>query len=87
MTILESLPYSFYQFKLNYSMNKIDFIIFELLSALQVTDGIIKSHPSVINVEKASISKTLSKKNDKQKKKKVPSNPNKNINLQIKNYD
>ena len=33
--ILELLPNSFKQFKLNCNMNKIDFILFELLNALE----------------------------------------------------
>ena len=48
--ILESLHDSFNQFKLNCSMNKIDFILFGL--ALQAMKGIIKDNPSVNNVEK-----------------------------------
>ena len=36
---------SFNQFKLNCSMNKINFIFFKLLNALQEAKGIIKGHP------------------------------------------
>ena len=50
--ILESLPDSFNQFKLNCSMNKIDFTLFEFLNALQVAEGIIKGYPSVNHVKK-----------------------------------
>ena len=59
--ILESLLDSFNQFKLNCSTNKIDFILLELLNTLQTAKSIIKSHPSVNNVEKASLSKFLPK--------------------------
>ena len=61
-------------------MNKIDFILFELLNALQAVKGIIKDHPSVNNVKKTSLSKFFSKENGKWKKKKVSSNPNKVLN-------
>ena len=53
--ILESLPDSFNQFKLNCSMNKINFTLFELLNALQATEGIIKGHSSINNVKKSFI--------------------------------
>ena len=42
--ILESLTESFNQFKLNYSMNKINFILSKLLNALQAAKGIIKGY-------------------------------------------
>ena len=48
--ILESLSDSFNQFKLNYSMNKINFIFVELLNTLQELESIIESH--INNVEK-----------------------------------
>ena len=57
-------------------MNKINFIIFELLNALQAASGIIKGHPSVNNVKKISFSKNFPKEKGKQKTKKVSSNPN-----------
>ena len=58
-------------------MNKIDFIFFELLNALQIAKGIIKGHSSVNNVEKLHFPRLFSRKKGKQKKKKVLSNPNK----------
>ena len=63
--ILQSLPNSFNQFKLNYNMNKIDFTLVELLNALQAVEGIIKGHPSFNNVEKILFSKSFSKKKGK----------------------
>ena len=48
--ILKSFLDSFNQFKLNCSMNKIDFTIFELLNALHAAKGIIKGHSSINNV-------------------------------------
>ena len=78
--VILELSNSFNQFKLNCSMNKIDFTLSKLLNALQAVKGIIKGHPSVNNVKKYLLSKPFSKKNGKQKKKKVPSNPNKILN-------
>ena len=40
--ILESLPDSFNQFKLNCNMNKINYIFFELLNALQEEKVLLK---------------------------------------------
>ena len=54
--ILGSLPDSFNQFKLNCSMNKIDFTLTELLNALQTMDDIIKCHHNINNVENTSFS-------------------------------
>ena len=51
---------SFDQFKLNCSMNKIDFTLVELLNALQATGDIIKGHPSINNVKKKFIFKVFS---------------------------
>ena len=59
--ILKSLSDSSNQFKLNRSMNKINFILIELLNALHVVDGIIKGHPCVNNVEKILFFKPFSK--------------------------
>jgi len=50
--ILESLPESYDQFKLNYILNHKDYSLSELMSALQATEGIIKPTPSVQNTEK-----------------------------------
>ena len=54
--IIKSLLDSFNQFKLNCSMNKLDFTVGELLNALQAAEGIIKGHPSINNVIKTSFS-------------------------------
>ena len=59
--ILESLPDSFNQFKLNYSKNKINFKLIELLNTLYVAEGIIKGYPSINNVEKSLFSKFFPK--------------------------
>ena len=67
----------FNQFKLNCSVNKINFTFNKLLNALQVVEGIIKGYPSIKNMKKASFFKHFPKGNVKQKKKKILSNPNK----------
>ena len=79
--ILESLSNSFNQFKLNYRMDKINFTLAALINTLQVADGIIKGHPSINNVKKASFSKSFPKEKGKWEKKKATSNPNKVLNL------
>ena len=68
--ILESLPGSFNQFKFNCSMR----------NSLQAAEGIIKGHPSINSEEKASFLEPSLKGKGKQKKKKVPNNPNKVLN-------
>ena len=68
--ILESLPDSFSQFKLNYSMNKMSLSLGELVSSLKAAEGIIKAHPSAHNVEKPSTSKSKLKGKGKKKGKK-----------------
>ena len=50
--ILNSLPQSFGQFKLNYNMNQINFS----MSELQAAEGVIKPGGNVLNVEKSSYS-------------------------------
>ena len=73
--ILESLPNSFNQFKLNYSMNKINFTLSKLLNALQAAEGIIKGHHSVNNVEKSLFFKKNLKEKGKRKRKKLQVTP------------
>ncbi|XP_059633051.1 uncharacterized protein LOC132275880 [Cornus florida] len=54
--ILQSLPESLNQLKLNYSMNSIAYSLSELMNALQVAEGIFKGQGSVHTVEKGSSS-------------------------------
>ena len=61
-------------------MNKIDFILSDLLNTLLVAEAIIKGHPSVNSMECFLLFKHFHKGQGKQKNKKVPSNPNKIIN-------
>ncbi|ONK59787.1 uncharacterized protein A4U43_C08F10690 [Asparagus officinalis] len=71
--ILESLPESYDQFKLNYVLNHKDYSLSELMSALQATEGIIKPTPSIQNTEKTSFK--AGPKRQKQFKKKKPKHP------------
>ena len=70
--ILESLPESYDQFKLNYVLNHKDYTLSELMNALQATEGIIKPTPSVQNTEKIS-SRSAPKKQKQTGKKKSKS--------------
>ncbi|XP_059629824.1 uncharacterized protein LOC132272744 [Cornus florida] len=54
--ILQSLPESFNQFKLNYSMNSMAYSLSKLMNALQAAEGIFKGQGSVHTVEKGSSS-------------------------------
>ena len=69
--ILNSLPASFAQFKLNYNMNQMNFSMSELMSSLQSAEGVIKPRGNVLNVERASTSASMPK--GKKGKKKKPS--------------
>ena len=68
--ILELLPDSFNQVKLNCSINKIDFILAKLLNALKIVKCIIKGHPSINNIEKTSSSKPFPRERASKKSKK-----------------
>lgn len=73
--ILESLPESFNNFKLNYNMNKLNVSMAERTNSLQEADGIIKSQPSAHMAEKSSSSKSKPKgKGRKGRKKQDPKN-------------
>ena len=69
--ILNSLPTSFAQFKLNYNMNQMNFLMNELVSSLQSAEWVIKPGGNVLNVERASTSASIPK--GKKGKKKKPS--------------
>nr|XP_009620696.1 uncharacterized protein LOC104112466 [Nicotiana tomentosiformis] len=66
--VLQTLPDSFQQFRLNYNMNKMDLSLAKLLNEMQAAESIIKQQALVValNVEKASVSKS---KGGKKKKK------------------
>ena len=67
--ILNSLPQSFTQFKLNYNINQMIFSVSELMSSLQVAKGVIKPGGNVLNVERGSSSSRFAPKGKKEKKK------------------
>ena len=60
-TILNSLPVSFTQFKLNYNMNQMNFSISKLMSSLQSAEGVLKPRGNILNVERASPSASMPK--------------------------
>ena len=45
--VLETLPPSFNHFKLNYSMNKLEWSLIELMQDLQIVETIVKGQPNV----------------------------------------
>ena len=45
--VLETLPPSFNHFKLNYSMNKLEWSLTELIQQLQIAETIVKGQPNV----------------------------------------
>ena len=45
--VLETFPSSFNHFKLNYSMNKLEWSLTELMQQLQIADTIVKGQPNV----------------------------------------
>ena len=61
-----SLPKSFKNFRLNYSINKKSYSLVKLLKELQAAEGILGHAKNVQAVEKGSFS---SAKNDKKKRK------------------
>ena len=64
--LLQSLPNSFNQFRLNYTMNKLNYTLAELLKELQAAEGVIKKSTHAFVAEKASSSRPF---NGKKKKK------------------
>ena len=67
--ILNLLPQSFAQFKLNSNMNQINFSMSELMSSLQVAEGVITPRGNVLYIEKGSSSSRSAPKGKKEKKK------------------
>ncbi|XP_074562879.1 uncharacterized protein LOC141819483, partial [Curcuma longa] len=73
--ILQSLPKSFEQFRLNYNMNKRNYTLAELLAELQAAEGLFRQNPQVHVAEKVSTSKPKGRR-----KKKKPFGPAKKVN-------
>ena len=59
--ILQSLPESFKEFRLNYNMNKKIYTLFELMNELVATKGILGTASVDTNMAEASSSKPKSK--------------------------
>ncbi|XP_074575214.1 uncharacterized protein LOC141831706 [Curcuma longa] len=55
--ILQSLPKSFEQFRLNYNMNKLDLTLAGLLTELVSAEGLFQQNPQIHIAEKVSASK------------------------------
>ena len=68
--ILQSLPESFKEFKLNYNMNKKIYTLSELMNELVAAEGILGISSDDANIAKASSSQPKSKGKSKKKKKK-----------------
>ena len=68
--ILQSLPKSFKEFKLNYNMNKKIYSLFELMNELVVVEDILGTSSIDANMAEASTSQPKSKGNGKKKMKK-----------------
>ena len=64
--VLETLPPSFNHFKLNYSMNKLEWSLTELMQQLQIVETIIKGHPNVNFVSGESSKPPNGKKRNKE---------------------
>ena len=69
--ILQSLPKSFKEFRLNYNMNKKIYSLSELMNALVAVEGILGTSIVDANMAKASTSQPKSKGKGKKKKKKT----------------
>ncbi|KAH0636576.1 hypothetical protein KY290_037001 [Solanum tuberosum] len=68
--ILQTLPDSFQQFRLNYNMNKMDMSLAKLLNELQAAETIIKQQaPAAFLVDQAGLSSSIPAKLQKKKKK------------------
>ena len=68
--ILQSLPKSFKEFRLNYNMNKKVYTLSELMNELVAAEGILGTSSVNANMTKASTSQPKSKGKGKKKKKK-----------------
>ena len=68
--ILQSLPESFKEFRLNYNMNKKIYSLSELMNELVVAEGILGTSNVDANMAEASTSQPKSKGKGKKKKKK-----------------
>ena len=65
--ILQSLPESFKEFRLNYNMNKKNFSLSELMNELVSAEGILGTSNVEVNIGEASTSQPKSKGKGKKK--------------------
>ena len=72
---LETLPLSFNHFKLNYSMNKLEWSLTELMQRLQIAKTILKSQPNVNFVSSESSKPPNRKKKNKPNQSSVHAKP------------
>ena len=63
--VLKTLPPSFNHFKLNYSMNKLEWSLTELMQQLQIAEKIVKGQPNVNFVSSESSKPPNGKKRNK----------------------
>ena len=64
--VLETLPPSFNHFELNYSMDKLEWSLTELMQQLQIVETIVKGHPNVNFVSDESSKPPNGKKRNKE---------------------
>ena len=81
--ILQSLPESFKEFKLNYNMNKKIYTLSELMNELVAAEGILGTSNVEANIGEASTSQPKSKDKGKKKKKKKKKDFTKQVGKQI----
>ena len=74
--VLETLPSSFNHFKLNYSMNKLEWSLTELMQQLQIAETIVKSQPNVNFMSGESSKPPNGKKRNKANQSGVHAKPN-----------
>jgi gag-polypeptide of LTR copia-type/Zinc knuckle len=70
--VLQSLPDSFTNFRLNYNMNKRSYSLSELLKELQAAEGLLKKPSSVMVAVKSGSSKRFAKKKKKKTQAGIP---------------
>ena len=76
--ILQSLPESFKEFRLNYNMNKKIYSLSKLMNKLVATEGILGT--SSVDANMAEVSTSQPKSKGKSKKKRRRTSPSKRVN-------
>ena len=83
--ILQSLPESFKEFRLNYNMNKKIYSLSELMNELVAAEGILRTSSVDANMAEASTSQLKSKGKGKKKKKDFTKQDDRQIALGVAN--